>query len=56
MSVKYDLEFILHARESSAKVIKNSLAEFGSNLAISEDINNKESHNYKISMTTETPL
>ncbi|MDD5115905.1 MAG: hypothetical protein PHW98_02425 [Candidatus Omnitrophica bacterium] len=55
MSVKYDLEFILHARGSSPKIIKNSLAEFGSNLVISEDMDNKENHNYKISMTTEDP-
>ncbi|MDD5129255.1 MAG: hypothetical protein PHO40_06375 [Candidatus Omnitrophica bacterium] len=55
MSAKYSLEFILHAKDSSLKVIKNSLAEFGSDLVISEDSEREESHNYKVSMATEDP-
>lgn len=55
MSAKYNLEFILHAKDSSPKIIKNSLAEFGSDLVISEDLEQEESHNYKVSMATEDP-
>ncbi len=55
MITKYTLEFILHAKDSSAKIIKNSLAEFGNNLVISQCQEPEEDCNYKVSMVTEDP-
>jgi len=55
MITKYALEFILHSKDSSPKIIKNSLAEFGNELVVSIDAGQKESCNYKVSMTTEDP-
>ncbi|MFA6357770.1 MAG: hypothetical protein WCY09_03780 [Candidatus Omnitrophota bacterium] len=55
MITKYDLEFILHAKDSSPKIIKSSLEEFGNNLAVSLLEDNQESCNYKINMITEDP-
>lgn len=52
---KYTLEFILHTRNSSLKVIKSSLAEFGSDLAVSQMDREKEKCDYRISMVTEDP-
>ncbi len=54
MITKYALEFILHAKDSSPKIIKNSLAEFGNELMISQE-QQEESSNYKVSMITEDP-
>ncbi|MDD5059700.1 MAG: hypothetical protein PHY35_01080 [Candidatus Omnitrophica bacterium] len=55
VSSKYELEFILHAKDSSAKIIKSSLAEFGDNLAVDCVDDVKECHNYKVNMVTEDP-
>ncbi len=55
MIAKYELEFILHAKDSSPKMIKSSLAEFGNNLVVSLTHDNKESYNYKVNMVTEDP-
>lgn len=52
---KYCLEFILHAKDSSVKIIKNSLAEFGDNLVISQSQQTASENNYHVSMTTEDP-
>lgn len=54
MITKYALEFILHATDSSPKIIKNSLSEFGDKLTISQE-QDKQDCNYKISMVTEDP-
>ncbi len=54
MITKYTLEFILHAKDSSPKIIKNSLAEFGNELMISQE-QQDQSGNYKVSMITEDP-
>lgn len=55
MIVKYNLEFILHAKNSSPKAIKGALAEFGSELVVTECCLPDESHNYQVSMSTEDP-
>jgi dihydroxyacetone kinase-like predicted kinase len=55
MITKYTLEFILHAKDSSSKIIKNSLAEFGNDLIISQAEAERQSCNYKVNMTTEDP-
>ena len=55
MIAKNELEFILHAKDSSPKMIKSSLAEFGNNLVVSLTHDNKESYNYKVNMVTEDP-
>ncbi len=55
MITKYALEFILHSKDSSPKMIKSSLAEFGNELAVSVDLTHKEGSNYKVSMVTEDP-
>lgn len=55
MITKYVLEFILHAKDSSPKIIKSSLAEFGSDLVVEDCQKHAESCNYKVSMTTEDP-
>lgn len=55
MITKYALEFILHTQNSSAKMIKNSLAEFGNDLVVNECHGGRESRNYKVSMITEDP-
>ncbi|MFA5199589.1 MAG: hypothetical protein WC442_01575 [Candidatus Omnitrophota bacterium] len=55
ISSKYELEFILHAKDSSSKIIKSSLAEFGDNLVVDCAKDGKESHNYKVNMVTEDP-
>jgi dihydroxyacetone kinase-like predicted kinase len=55
MITKYLLEFVLHAKGSSPKIIKSALAEFGSDLVVSDFQKQGESHNYKINMITEDP-
>ncbi|MCX5693848.1 MAG: hypothetical protein NT014_01745 [Candidatus Omnitrophica bacterium] len=55
MITKFALEFILHAKDSSPKSIKNALAEFGSDLIVSECQKPTESCNYKVEMVTEDP-
>ena len=55
MITKYALELILHAKDSSPKIIKSSLAEFGNDLVVSFAQDNKESCNYKVNMITEDP-
>jgi dihydroxyacetone kinase-like predicted kinase len=55
MIPKYSLEFVLHAKNSSPKIIRNTLAEFGSGLAVSECRQSTESCNYEVSITTEDP-
>jgi dihydroxyacetone kinase-like predicted kinase len=55
MMTKYTLEFILHAKDSSPKIIKNSLAEFGNDLVVSQAQGERESCNYKVNMATEDP-
>jgi dihydroxyacetone kinase-like predicted kinase len=55
MIAKYALEFVLHAKDSSPKIIKNALAEFGSDLIVVEYREFTESCNYKVNMVTEDP-
>ena len=55
MISKYSLEFILHAKDSSPKIIKDALAEFGSELIVVDCQKHQESCNYKVNMTTEDP-
>jgi dihydroxyacetone kinase-like predicted kinase len=55
MITRYSLEFILHTQNSSPKVIKSSLAEFGNELVVSEYPEQGERCNYKVSMVTEDP-
>jgi dihydroxyacetone kinase-like predicted kinase len=55
MSTKFVLEFVLHAKDSSPKIIKSALAEFGSDLVVGDCQKQGESCNYKVSMTTEDP-
>lgn len=55
MITKYTLEFILHAKDSSPKTIKSSLAEFGDDLVINLCQDTEEDCNYKVSMVTEDP-
>ncbi len=55
MITKYSLEFILHTKNTSAKMIKSSLAEFGNDLVVSQGLEHPESCNYKVNMVTEDP-
>ncbi|MDD5561917.1 MAG: hypothetical protein PHT50_07320 [Candidatus Omnitrophica bacterium] len=55
MMTKYTLEFILHTKNSSPKLIKSSLAEFGNQLVVSQCLEQSENCNYKVSMVTEDP-
>lgn len=55
MITRYVLEFILHAKESSPKIIKNALAEFGSDLIVTDCQEETESCNYNVNMVTEDP-
>jgi dihydroxyacetone kinase-like predicted kinase len=55
MTVKYTLEFVLHAKDSSPKIIKNALAEFGSELIVIDCQKHPETCNYKVNMITEDP-
>ena len=55
MITKYVLEFVLHAKDSSPKIIKSALTEFGSDLVVDDCQKQEESCNYQVSMTTEDP-
>ena len=55
MITKYSLEFILHSKNTSVKMIKSSLAEFGNDLVVSQGLGHGENCNYKVTMTTEDP-
>ena len=55
MITQYTLEFILHAKNSSLKIIKSALAEFGSDLVVGVCQKQAESCNYEVSMITEDP-
>lgn len=53
---KFHLEFILHMQNPSLETIKNSLAEFGEGLEITEcQDNSGESRNFKININTQEP-
>ena len=55
MITKYVLEFVLHAKDSSPKIIKSALAEFGSGLTVIDYQKQAESCNYRVNMITEDP-
>ena len=55
MITKYVLEFVLHAKDSSPKIIKSALAEFGSDLIVADCPKQAESCSYKVNMITEDP-
>lgn len=55
MITKYTLEFILHTKNSSPKMIKSSLAEFGNDLIVDESREQEEKCNYRVRMVTEDP-
>ncbi|MDP2766322.1 MAG: hypothetical protein Q8O41_02575, partial [Candidatus Methanoperedens sp.] len=55
MITKYTLEFVLHAKDSSPKIIKSALAEFGSELMVADCLLHGESCNYDVRMITEDP-
>ena len=55
MIIKYTLEFVLHAKGSSPKAIKSALAEFGSDLVVSDCQKHAETCNYQVNMITEDP-
>ena len=55
MITKYALEFVLHAKDSSPKIIKSALAEFGSELMVADCLKQGESCNYDVRMITEDP-
>jgi len=55
MTAKYTLEFILHTKNSSPKMIKSSLAEFGNDLIVDESQEQEEKCNYRVRMVTEDP-
>jgi hypothetical protein len=55
MITKFVLEFVLHAKDSSPKIIKHALAEFGSDLVVGDCQKHGESCNYNVNMTTEDP-
>lgn len=53
---KYRVEFVLHAYDTSAEVIKNSLVEFGNSLEVSDSLKSEEKgDNFQISLNTEDP-
>ncbi|MDD5120420.1 MAG: hypothetical protein PHR84_03830 [Candidatus Omnitrophica bacterium] len=55
MITKFELEFTLHAKDSSPELIKSSLAEFGNQLVVSHIQGEEENDNYKVNMVTEDP-
>lgn len=55
MITKYVLEFILHAKDTSSKIIKSSLAEFGNDLEVKQIDEEKQNSDYKVNMVTEDP-
>ena len=53
---QYCLEFILHSFSASGQTIKNSLAEFGENILVTECPDETErGKNFKVSIKTEDP-
>jgi dihydroxyacetone kinase-like predicted kinase len=53
---KFKLDFILHTYNTSLQAVKNSLAEFGEGLEISEVVDELEKgKNFKININTEDP-
>jgi dihydroxyacetone kinase-like predicted kinase len=53
---KYSLEFILHTQGASIQTIKNSLAEFGDGLVVSDYQDTFDSgNNFKVNINTEDP-
>lgn len=55
MMLKFSLEFILHAKNTSVKKIKSALAEFGNDLVVDPCQDQAEYCNYKVKMITEDP-
>lgn len=55
MIPRYRLEFILYSKNSSPKVIKSSLEEFGNDLTVHPSQKEAGSCDYKVNMTTEDP-
>jgi len=56
LSQKYKLEFVLCAYNTSIETIKNSLAEFGDNINVSDDPLNKEKgKDFLVTISTEDP-
>jgi len=55
MTAKYTLEFILHSKDSSPKVIKSSLEEFGNDLTVHPCQKEGGACDYKVNMTTDDP-
>ena len=55
MIPRYTLEFILHSKNSTLKLIKSSLEEFGSDLTIHPCQKEAGSCDYQVNMTTEDP-
>lgn len=53
---KYKLEFILHAYNTTSGEVKNSLAEFGSNLEVLEMPDSAtRGRDFKVNLNTEDP-
>ena len=53
---KYKLEFILHTYNASMAAVRNSLAEFGAGVEISEDKDfSEKGKNFKVNIDTEDP-
>lgn len=53
---KYRLEFILHAYNITLGEVKNSLAEFGSNLEVLESPDSSgKGRDFKVNLNTEDP-
>ncbi len=55
---KYRLEFVLHIQHASVQIIKNSLAEFGEDLEITDLCQDNviaKGKDFKININTEEP-
>jgi len=53
---RYHLEFVLHTPSASAQTVKNSLAEFGEGMEITDCPGIDENgNNFKINLETEDP-
>lgn len=55
MIPRYTLEFILHSKNSSPKLIKSSLEEFGGDLTVHQCQKEGGACDYQVKMTTEDP-
>ena len=55
MITKYNLKFILHSKNSTSKLIKSALAEFGDNLSVDQTSEHKEVSDYAVQIVTEDP-